>query len=60
MDRGEIEATIRGKVKESGDLRRTGICCINIDHQVDDANITAIFDTVRALREELGTGGEGR
>ena len=49
---GEIKATIRRLVTDSGNQYLTGICCINIDHHVDDEKITTIFETVRQLREE--------
>jgi hypothetical protein len=49
----EICETIRKLVSESGDPWLTGICCINMDDQVRDEQITAIFDSVRELRKEL-------
>jgi len=49
---GEIEATIRRLVADSGDLSLTGVCCINMDEKVADEKITCIFETVAALREE--------
>ena len=49
---GEIEETIRRLVKESGDLRLTGVCCINADEKVSDEKITCMFETVKSLREE--------
>ena len=48
----EIKATIRRLVSDSGNPFLTGICCINIDHQVADKKITTLFETVRELREE--------
>lgn len=48
----EIKATIRRLVSDSGNPFLTGICCVNIDHQVADEKITTIFKTVRELREE--------
>jgi hypothetical protein len=49
---GEIEETIRRLVKESGDLRLTGVCCINIDEKVSDEKITCMFETITRLKEE--------
>jgi uroporphyrinogen-III decarboxylase len=48
----EIGATIRRLVNDSGHLSLTGICCINIDHHVEEEKITTIFETVRQLREQ--------
>lgn len=48
----EIRATITRLVRESADPWLTGVCCINMDHQVSDAQIDAIFDTVAELRAE--------
>jgi hypothetical protein len=49
----EIEQIIRKLVTDSGDPWLTGVCCINMDHQVGDEKITAIFQTVEALRKEM-------
>jgi hypothetical protein len=35
---------------DSGDLSKTGVCCINMDATVPESNITAMFETVAALR----------
>ncbi len=48
----EVEDTIRRLVADSGNLQLTGVCCINMDEKVQDEKITAIFETVVALREE--------
>ena len=45
----EVKKTIHHLVKQSGDLRLTGLCCINIDDKASDENINAIFEA----REEL-------
>ncbi len=47
-----VEADIRRLVAESGDPRLTGVCCINMDEKVSDEKITAMFETVAALRKE--------
>jgi hypothetical protein len=48
----DIERTIRDLVAASGDPHLTGVCCINMDHNVADEKITAIFETVEKLRQE--------
>ncbi len=50
--RSEVEETIRRLVKDSGGPRLTGVCCINMDANVPDENITAIFETVEELRKD--------
>lgn len=49
-----INRIIRKLVQQSSDPNLTGVCCINMDDQVPDANVTAIFETVKELRRELG------
>ena len=46
---GEVKETVRRLVRQSRDLRLTGLCCINIDDTVKDENVNAIFE----VREEL-------
>jgi hypothetical protein len=48
----EVRQTITRLVHESGNPCLTGICCINMDTTVSDANITAIFETAEELRRE--------
>ena len=48
----EIRQSVRGMVRASENPRLTGVCCINMDEQVTDAQITAIFEEVETLREE--------
>jgi len=50
--RDEIRATIRRLVHQSNNPWLTGICCINMDDQVSDEQITAIFEEVELLRRE--------
>jgi hypothetical protein len=52
----EVRATVRRLVADSGDPALTGICCINMDEKVPDANISAMFETVRQLREQAVRG----
>jgi hypothetical protein len=50
----EIRRTIRRLVHDSANPYLTGVCCINMDHQVADEQITAIFEEVETLRSEYG------
>lgn len=47
----EIHDTIGRLVRESGRPELTGVCCINMDENVEDSKISAIFRTVQELRE---------
>jgi hypothetical protein len=49
----EIEANILRLVKDSGNPYLTGICCINMDDNVEDSKIIKIFQTVESLRNEI-------
>jgi len=49
----EIRVTIRRLVADSGDPRLIGVCCINLDKTVADAQVSAIFQTVEELRLEI-------
>ncbi|HLA85137.1 MAG TPA: hypothetical protein VJL29_10110 [Thermoguttaceae bacterium] len=48
----EIRRHIRSLVHASGNPYLTGVCCINMDDQVTDDQITALFEEVAALRAE--------
>lgn len=48
----ETRVMIRDLVRQSGDPVRTGVCCINIGHEVSDDKITTILETVSELRAE--------
>jgi hypothetical protein len=48
----EIRQTIRRLVRESNNPWLTGVCAINMDDQVSDEQVSAIFEEVEALREE--------
>ena len=54
----EIRRTVRRLVHDSDNPWLTGVCCVNMDHQVADEQITAIFEEVELLREEYATAGE--
>ncbi len=49
----EIRATIRRLVRASGNPWLTGVCCINMDDQVADDQVAAIFEEVAELRKEM-------
>ncbi|MBN2611195.1 MAG: hypothetical protein JXB00_06530 [Bacteroidales bacterium] len=51
----EIENTIKKLVTDSENPYLTGVCCINIDDQVADDKISAIFKSVLELRKEYAT-----
>lgn len=48
----EIHATITRLVAESANPYLTGICCINMDDNVTDSQVSAIFETVQILRRK--------
>ena len=48
----QIRQSVRGLVHASGNPRLTGVCCINMDEQVTDEQITAILEEVEELRGE--------
>lgn len=48
----QIRQTIRALVAASGDPWLTGVCAINMDHQVGDEQVAAIFESVAELRRE--------
>lgn len=50
----EIREVITRLVQDSGDPTLTGVCCINMDDKVTDDKITAMFETVEALRQQYG------
>jgi hypothetical protein len=50
----EIRQTVRRLVHESGNPRLTGVCCINMDENVTDEQITAMLEEVELLRAEYG------
>ncbi len=52
----ELESTIVRLVSESGNPGLTGVCCINMDDEVEDSKITTIFQTVANLRQSYQTG----
>jgi len=51
----EIRATLARLVGQAANPWLTGVCCINMDSTITDAQITAIFDTVGELRRNYAT-----
>jgi hypothetical protein len=48
----QIGSTVRRLARDSGNPALTGICCINMDHRVSDAQVAAIFEAAAELRRE--------
>ena len=48
----EIAETVTRLVSDSGNPFLTGVCCINMDDQVEDSKVVAIFRAVEELREK--------
>jgi hypothetical protein len=53
----QIRQTVRRLVHESNNPWLTGICAINMDQQVTDQQVAAIFAEAQSLREEYQTAG---
>jgi hypothetical protein len=49
----QIGSTVRRLVMDSGNPALTGICCINMDQRVGDAQVGAIFEAAEELRREF-------
>jgi hypothetical protein len=56
----EIRDAIASRAAASGDPDLTGVCCINMDDRVSDAQVRAIFETVFALRGRTAKRGKER
>lgn len=50
---GDIRRSIDTRVAASGDPRLTGVCCVNMDDRVSDAQVRAIFEAVFELRRNF-------
>ncbi|MBN1589682.1 MAG: hypothetical protein JW888_09215 [Pirellulales bacterium] len=48
----DIRRTVRSLVHASGNPYLTGVCCINMDDQVTDEQVGALFEEVETLRAE--------
>ena len=55
----EVRQTVRKLVHDSGNPWLTGVCCVNMDQDVRDEQITAILEEVEMLREEYAGAAEG-
>jgi hypothetical protein len=51
----DIRGAITSRVAASGNPYLTGVCCINMDDQVTDDKVRAIFETVFELRRGYAT-----
>jgi hypothetical protein len=54
----QVSATIRRLVADSEKPALTGVCCINMDRRVSDAQVSAIFETAGELRREFQSGSD--
>jgi len=54
----ELEKTITRLVADSGNPYLTGVCCINMDGEVEDSRVGTIFRTVENLRGNIVTSDE--
>ena len=52
MSRDEIFKTVHRLIDESANPYLTGICCINMDDQVTDEQVSAIFEAVEEKRKD--------
>jgi len=48
----QIRTTITSLVTDSGNPNLSGVCCINMDDKVSDSQVSAIFETVKELRNK--------
>ena len=49
----EIRADLLGMLTASGNPEKTGVCCINMGHDVPDENIATVIETVAEYRNGL-------
>lgn len=50
----ELREIISSRVAASGDVWKTGICCVNMDSEVRDERVDEIYSIANNLREERG------
>jgi hypothetical protein len=50
----ELREIISSRVEASGDVWKTGICCVNMDSEVRDERVDEIYSIAENLREERG------
>ncbi len=48
----ELEQIIRERVAASGDLSKTGICCVNMDQGVSDERVKELFKIANQIKNE--------
>jgi len=48
----QIRTAINSLISDSGNPFLTGVCCINMDDKVSDAQVGAIFETIFELRKQ--------
>lgn len=48
----DVRTTITKLVKDSGNPHLTGVCCVNMDDNVTDEQVSAIFETVFDIRKQ--------
>jgi hypothetical protein len=53
----EVRRTVTERVEASANPRLTGVCCINMDDRVGDAQVRAVFDAVFELRRRYAQRG---
>lgn len=53
MSKDDIFKTIRKLIDDSGNPYLTGVCCINMDDQITDDKVSAIYETVTEKRKEF-------
>jgi hypothetical protein len=58
MPLARLREEIRNRVKASGDLALTGVCCINMDRNMPDETVLTILETVEECRSESASGGD--
>ncbi len=56
----ELREIISSRVKASGDLYKTGICCVNMDDTITDERVKEIYQIAHDLVEERGKSEERR
>jgi hypothetical protein len=52
----QVKETVKKLVRQSANYSLTGICCINLDDMVPDANIDAVFEARQELLTEKKAG----
>ena len=53
MPLSTLREEIRSRIEASANPALTGVCCINMDRNMPDATVYAIFDTVEECRQDI-------